>query len=179
MTRLTEEETTMRRLGVTVATVLALSATTALAQGMMQGQPGGMMGGGMGHAGQGPGGMMGDRAGHGPMMGMGSMMGDPARHMEGRLAFIEAELNITDRQRPAWDDFVGAMRDAMGGMTEMHARMASMDAPPPLPERLALMEEAMASRLAALRDLRDEAATLYEQLSPEQRTTADGLMGMM
>lgn len=165
-------------MGATLATVLTLGAITtpALAEGMMQGH-GGLMGGGAGYGAMG--GMMGDRAGYGPMMGMGALMSDPAQRMEGRLAFIEAELAITDDQRPAWDAFAAAMREAAGGMAEMHALMASMDAPPPLPERLALMEQAMTSRLAAIRDMRDEVEALYEQLTPGQRENADGLMGMM
>jgi hypothetical protein len=106
-------------------------------------------------------------------------MGDPAQRMEGRIAFIEAELAITDKQRPAWDAFAAAMREAAGGMAEMHARMTSVDAPPPLTERLALMEQAMTTRLAAIQAMRDEVETLYEQLTPEQRATADNLIVMM
>jgi predicted lipid-binding transport protein (Tim44 family) len=60
---------------------------------MPQQMPGGTMGGGAG----GP--MMG-MMGRGGMMSM--MMGD---RIEGRIAFLKAELKITDVQMPQWNAF--------------------------------------------------------------------------
>jgi hypothetical protein len=115
----------------------------------------------------------------GPMMGMGRMMmGDSGRHMGGRLAFFEAELGITEAQRPLWDAYAKAARDAAASMATMHGRMQGMQTAPSLPERLALMEEMMANRLAALQTVRGEATALYEALSPAQREVADSIMGM-
>lgn len=62
------------------------------------------MGQGMGPEMMGPGMMMGP--GTMPMIGM----MDPARHVEGRLAFLRAELKITEAQTPQWNAFTDALR---------------------------------------------------------------------
>ena len=46
-----------------------------------------------------------------PMMGMMQMMYGSA-HMDGRLAFLRAQLKITSAQEKAWDDFANALRQA-------------------------------------------------------------------
>lgn len=155
--------------------VAVLIAGSAVAQGgMTQDRYGsGMM------QGMGPGMMGGDDGAFGPMGRMGRMMmGDPGRHMAGRLAFIEAELGITEGQRPLWEAYAAAAREAADSMADMHARMQDLTGLPALPERLALMEELMESRLAALRAVREQATALYEGLTPEQRALADAVMGM-
>ncbi|MEE4121429.1 MAG: Spy/CpxP family protein refolding chaperone [Paracoccaceae bacterium] len=157
-------------------TLAAALAAPALAQGwMMQGEgrgPGMMQG-------MGPGMMRGWSDGdRGPMGGMRGMMGDPGRFVAGRLAFIEAELGITKDQRPLWDAYAEAARDAAGSMAAMHERMGSMESTPSLPQRLALMEEMMAGRLSALQTVREEVEALYEALTPEQQGVADDIMGM-
>ncbi len=173
----------------------ALLAAPAVAQGtgmmgggnrdqMDQGMMGqGMMGqGSMGQGSMGWGmmgqGMMGGRM-QGPMMGMGGMMGDPGARIEGRLAFLHAELGITPDQEQAWSAFADAARASAASMSEMHKRMTELDSPPTLPERMALMQEVMASRLDSMRKMHDAIDPLYEELSPEQKKTADSIMGMM
>ncbi len=157
----------------------ALLAAPAGAQGTgMMGGGQGMMGGDQGGP-MGPGTMMGGRMGHGPMMGMRGMMGDPSERIEGRLAFLRAELGITAEQEDEWDAFAEAARASAAAMGGMHATMMSMQGPPPLPERLSMMEDMMTARLEALRGMREAVGPLYEALSPEQRETADSLMGMM
>lgn len=149
--------------------------------GMMQGMPGGGMGGGM----AGPGGM--------PIMGMmGMMMGRATamtEHVEGRLAFLKAELKITDAQLPLWDKFAQAVREnakAMGGMMRggmMQGSMMGTAEPASLPDRIARREKLMAAHLEALRKLKAAVDPLYAALSDEQKKTADQLMlspmGMM
>jgi hypothetical protein len=160
-----------RLIGIALAAALA---APALAQGwMMQGQG---RGPGM-TPGMGPGMMRGwseDDWGSG----MRGMMRDPGRFVAGRLAFIEAELGLTEAQRPLWEAYAAAARDAARSMSAMHERMLALEGPPALPERLALMEEMMASRLSALRTVRDEATALYRALSPEQQEIADSVMAM-
>lgn len=84
---------------------------------------------GMGMMGQGGGMGMG-----GPMMGSGMMGGGMMRGMammmgpervEGRLAFLRAELNVTDAQQKAWNDFAAAMRSAAKSLQTAHAAMHS------------------------------------------------------
>src|SRR5579862_3383633 len=91
---------------VSLILALGLLTTPAPAQEKARGGHhivGGMMiGGGAGMMGSRGGGMMGGG------MGMAAAM---AGHVEGRLAFLKAELKITDAQMPLWDKFATAVRD--------------------------------------------------------------------
>ena len=57
-----------------------------------------------------------------PMMGMGD-------HIEGRIAFLKAELKITDAQLPQWNTFADALRsDAKRrGLKPLFPRRASIN----------------------------------------------------
>ncbi len=144
----------------------------------------GMMGGG----GMGPG-MM-SRGGMGPwMMGSGrfgpGMCAAMGSHMDGRLAYLKAELKITEAQEPLWKAYATAARDNANGM---QARCATMMDPKGaaalnLPDRLDLHEQFMAAQLDSLREMNKALKPLYAALSEDQKKTADqmswGPMGMM
>jgi LTXXQ motif family protein len=132
----------------------------------------GMMGGGQ----SGSRGMM-------PMMS--EMMGawSSADHIDGRLAFVKAELKITEAQTTAWDAFADATRNNATSMSEMRKTMMSrLASPGTLPDRLALEDNAMTAHLAALKRTEDAVAKLYGVLTDEQKKIADnivvGPMGM-
>lgn len=135
-----------------------------------------MHGGGMMHGGMMHGGMM-----HGGgMMGMGMMencpMMDASAHADGRIAFIKAELAITDQQKEAWEAYAAALKknlDSMKGMRE--GMKKAMQAKSPV-EHLDAHIAAMESRAAALKELRPALAALYETLSGEQKKKADLLL---
>jgi hypothetical protein len=139
--------------------------------------PGSMMGGSMMGQGQiGPGGMM-------SMMNM--MMGPQAGgdHVEGRIAFIKAELKITEAQAPQRNAFAEAVRGNVGRMVEMQkSMMGGQGAPSTLPARLALEDKLLTAHLAALKKTEDALAQLYGVLSDDQKKIADtiilGPMGM-
>jgi hypothetical protein len=120
-----------------------------------------------------------------PMMqGMrpGMMMGGPGQHIEGRLAFLRAELGITPEQEQVWSTYADALREAASSMQGMHDQMMSGGMPATLPERLERQEQMMTARLAALKKTKAAAVPLYNALGPEQKQTADALMmgmGMM
>lgn len=139
--------------------------------------PGPMMGGGSG--------MMGRWEGHrGSMMGgrgpgRRAMMGGPAEFIDGRIAFLRAELKITDQQKPLFDAYAAALRTTAGTMQAMHERMWSRDLPDPMPERLQWHIDAVTSRLEALKAVKVAVVPLYEALSKEQKETADDLMSPM
>ena len=82
-----------------------------MGQGMMGGCP--MMGG------MGQGMMMGWGMMNPAMMGM--MMGGPA--VQGRLAYVKAELGITDAETAAWDGYASAVNARVTTMQGMHADM--------------------------------------------------------
>jgi len=141
----------------------------------------GMMGGNM------TGGMMGQgqagRAGMMPMMNMMMGMQSGAEHVEGRLAFIKAELKITDVQAPQWNAFAEAVRRNAGAMAEMRKSMMGAEgAPATLLERLAREDKLVAAHLAALKKTEEAVTQLYGVLTDDQKKVADtivvGPMGM-
>lgn len=79
---------------------------------------GGMNHGGMGHGGMGHGGM--NHGGMGGMSGMGGMGGGMMNkmlcgftdHLDGRLAYLKADLKLTDQQTAAWESFADGWRAA-------------------------------------------------------------------
>ncbi|MDO8837515.1 MAG: Spy/CpxP family protein refolding chaperone [Parvibaculum sp.] len=148
--------------------------------GMMMGQ-GGMMGGsGWGTGMTGPGmGMMG--GGCGMMMGGWSGDGDIETYADGRVAFLKAELGITDDQQAVWNDYADALQSNAGVMVSMHRRMreasGQQDATPS--GRLDFHIEMMKSRLAALEALKPATEALYGTLSAEQKLKADRLLPVM
>ena len=121
-----------------------------------------------------------------PMMGMMQMvMGQHgmAGHVEGRIAFLKAELKITDAQLPLWNGVADAIRTdgkSAGGMPD---GMAMMNAGGTLPEKLAAREKMMTARLETLRKLRAAVEPLYTAFDNDQKKAADelmiGPMGMM
>lgn len=149
---------------------------------------GGMAGSDASAAGMmGRGDMMGDMAGMRRMMGMMDMMGEGmgagAHHLEGRLAFLKAELKITDAQIPQWNAFADTERANAQAMREMHRQFRpSEGAAKTLPERLALEEKGLAAHLDGFRKTARALENLYNALTPDQKKTADeivvGPMGM-
>ena len=137
----------------------------------------GMTGGDMMGQGQaGPAGMM-------PMMNMMMGMQSGAEHVEGRLAFIKAELKITDVQAPQWNAFAEAVRRNAGAMAELRkSMMGGQGTPAPLPERLAREDKLATAHLAALKKTEEAVARLYAVLTDDQKKVADtivlGPMGM-
>jgi hypothetical protein len=160
------------------------------------GQPGMMMG--MDHMRSMMGGMMGQQAGQSGMMGnMGQMMpmmhqmmmaqhggmGMPFEHTEGRIAFLKAELKITDAQTPQWNSFADALRANAKTHQAMHEQMSKGGMPSSWTERLAFQQKALSTRLDSLKALESAAKPLYAVLSDEQKKLAEqllsGPMGMM
>ncbi|WP_448192888.1 Spy/CpxP family protein refolding chaperone [Azospirillum sp. sgz301742] len=142
------------------------------------------------------GGMMGQQDGQSSMMGPGMMslmrqmmmgqqgaMGLPFEHVEGRIAFLKAELKITDAQAPQWNAFADTLRANARTHQAVHEQMTRGGAPSAWPDRLALMQKALSARLDAVKALEAAARPLYAVLTEEQRKLADqllaGPMGMM
>lgn len=162
--------------------------------GMMDG---GMMGGGMMGGGMMGGGMMGGGMMGGGMMGRGGMMGGCGMmgggmmgygsganynsYVDGRIAFLKAELKITDAQSDAWNGYADALRANSQVMASMHKQMfdASQQNDRSAVKLMDLHVSAMKSRLAALETLKPATEALYKTLSKEQRGKADDLLPFM
>jgi hypothetical protein len=151
--------------------------------GMGQGMMGpGMMGQGM----MGPGmmgqGMMGGMPAQGmgmmancPMMGM-AVGGDNAAFPEGRVAFLRAELGITETQKDAWESYAAVLKKNLQNMQAMRQNMMQvMQAKTPV-ERIDTQIGVMESRLSSLKELKPALTELYSGLTAEQKTKADQLL---
>jgi hypothetical protein len=113
-----------------------------------------------------------------PMMDMMQMMmgqNGMAGHVEGRIAFLKAELKITDAQQPLWNGVADAIRSNAKDMTGMPHGTA-MGGSGALPENLASQEKMLVAHLDAMRRLRTAFDPLYAALRADQKKTADGLM---
>ena len=134
-------------------------------------------GGKMGRYGKGYGMKGGMEHGPGKHGGMRGGM-EPGKHIEGRIAFIKAELAITAEQEPAWQQFEQVMREGMNkaGKGDHKRGMHKTDGNPAehLAQRISHMEE----RLAHMKKMQAAMSALFEVLTPEQQEAAKALHGM-
>ena len=151
---------------------------TGMDHGMMMGQGFGTTGPGM-HMGpgmmMGRGGMMGGCPMKGAMMGM-SSDDDSQSFAEGRVAFLKAELAVTDAQQGVWTAYADAVRKNLANMQGMHAKMLDMMSATTPVARLDAHIAAMDGRLGALKEMRPALGALYDALSTDQKQKADGLL---
>ena len=121
------------------------------------------------------------------MMGMGRMdmmarmqgrMGG-IEHVEGHIAFLKAELKITEAQAKPWDAFAAALRANAKQLNELRAELAKAPAEAGSPvERLALQEKVLAARLEMARRTRPALAALHAALSDDQKKAFGQLTSM-
>jgi hypothetical protein len=131
--------------------------------GMMRGGQGGMMG-------QGQGGMMG-----GMMGGKGGMMTVPM--MEGRLAYLKADLEITPAQEQAWNAYADAVRARHTAMQSIHEDMAKAMESGNVVDRMDARIKALEARVDSLKALKPPTQALYAVLTDLQKKEADRLLG--
>jgi hypothetical protein len=140
-------------------------------EGMMRGYGGGMMGSGYGMRGNFGPGMMGGCG----MMGAAAGSGTSA-FAAGRLAFLKAELAITDTQKDVWDAYAATIKSNLANMQglwqTMHATAAAGSPTVRLDARISAME----SRIAALKEVKPALEKLYAALSDEQKGKADEIL---
>lgn len=173
----------MRRIGhiaagtaVLLLTGLGIASGQERAPSAMQPVPqGGMMGPGSWTP------MMGG-PGH---MGMMRMMG-MADHVEGRIAFLKAELKITEAQMPQWNAFADVLRENARRMSGIRTTMSGIfgqdSASVSAPDRLDRMEQMISIMLEAVKGTKAAFVPLYAVFTEEQKKVADqlirGPMGM-
>jgi hypothetical protein len=91
------------------------------------------------------------------MIGTGSGM-STIDHIEGRIAFLRAELKITDAQMSAWNAFADALRVNAKKLGEVRAAMMSRSGsgqqPLTLADRLDLQEQWLVARLEGIRAIK-------------------------
>lgn len=137
----------------------------------------GMMGGGSnaGMSGQ-AGGMMNMQGGSPMMQMMRARAGDiPTDRIEGRIAYLHAELRITEAQMTAWKEVAAALRANAKRLTETQPEQAQKSNASML-ERADAQERVLAARLESIRALKSATAKLYPMLDDAQKKSADELM---
>ena len=180
------------------ATALVTFAGVGFAQTPAQPGQGGaamshdMMGGMGGHDMKGSGMQMGGMGGHDMMgSGMGAMMRKMtcgfAEHLDGRLAYLKAELKLTDAQQAAWTSFTDAYRAA--AQTALQ-KCAALDAAASgdhakhhgVLGHLTMSERHMTDHLEVVRALKAAIEPLFATLTEEQKKAAEqamsGVMGI-
>jgi Spy/CpxP family protein refolding chaperone len=126
----------------------------------------------------------GPHAGPGPKGGHGDHAARfmPGRHIEGRIAFLQAELKITPAQKAQWDKVATVMRDNAKGDTAMFEQMRTERTANPgtRPDAVASMNARLKfgeARLANMKKFVEAFTPLYQGLSDDQKKTADELIG--
>jgi hypothetical protein len=170
------KDSSMTRFLIYAALAVVMSAT-AISSSLAQGGPGGMMGmmggdcptmGMMGRGGWGEG-----RQGHG-MMGRQPRMG---AMVDGRLAYLKGELEITDAQAAAWEGYASAVKARIDLMKGMHESMFEIMQKGTATERMDARIAGMEAMLEAMKAMKPATEALYAVLSDEQKKVADELIG--
>lgn len=175
----------MKPRGLLFLGMLLASITTG--SSLLLAQQWGWRGPGMTEEGWGYGrhGMMGGGGWGRGMMGAGCPMvafdddGETTTFIEGRLAFLKAELKITDAQNDVWTAYGQALKNNLETMKTMHELMQStFEAKTPV-ERLDGRVAAMETRLSALKEMQPALAKLYEVLDETQKDKANNVLTFM
>ena len=101
--------------------------------------------------------------------------------IDGWIAFVEAELEITDAQRPQWEALAAAVRENVGAVQEAFERRHGSrdedgDERQSAVERLDAFEGLAEAGLAAPRNVSPPFKALYAVLGDEQKERADRLL---
>lgn len=153
-----------------VLSVIAVGVALGIGYAFAQRGPGREMGPGM-HMGRG---MM-DLMSGCSIMGV-SNEGQSSAFIDSRIAFIRAELGITEAQESAWDAYADAIKMNLQSMQDMRQTMQTVfEAKTPV-ERLDAHLAIMQSRTNALGEVKLPLVKLYDTLGVEQKKKADAIL---
>jgi hypothetical protein len=100
---------------------------------------------------------------------------DVTERLEGRIAFLKAELQITDKQVPDWNQLADALRSSRQHLLEAR-KLLVMDDKVTGSERLEHYERHLSERLEAIKSARAAFGRLYASLNDGQKQTADAIL---
>jgi hypothetical protein len=100
---------------------------------------------------------------------------DVTERLEGRIAFLKAELQITDKQLSDWNVLADALRSSRQHLLDAR-KLLVMDDKMPGTERLDHYERHLSERLEAIKSARAAFSRLYGTLNESQKKTADALL---
>ena len=104
------------------------------------------------------------------------MMGGMSAFADGRVAFLKAELAVTEAQESVWQTYAAALKRHLNRMLENGQVITQvLEAKTPV-ERVRSYILAMESRVATLKDLEPALAALYSALSPEQQKKSNEIL---
>jgi hypothetical protein len=107
----------------------------------------------------------------------GAMSGpaDVTERLEGRIAFLKAELQIGDKQAADWNNVADALRSSRQHLLDAR-QMLAMDDRLGSADRLEHYERHLSERLEALKAARVAFTRLYASLNESQKQTADTIL---
>jgi hypothetical protein len=101
----------------------------------------------------------------------------PGQFVDGRIAFLKAELNITSAQQQQWQQVETAMRENAKALDQAIAAARQNRADKNAIERLEMRDHFTKVRSENNSRFLNAFKPLYASLSPEQQRTADQLIG--
>ena len=100
-----------------------------------------------------------------------------SRHIDGRIAYLKAELKITDAQAPQFERVAQAMRDNANAMDQAMQQMrGSRDQQKSAVDRLEARTQFAALRAQSSQRFLDAFKPLYASLSDDQKKAADEML---
>ena len=97
--------------------------------------------------------------------------------LEGRIAFLKAELAVTDAQAAQWNAFADAYRENAKAMRDSMAGITQADQPANAADRSDAMVTMMSAHVDSLKAIAAAEKALYAVLTDSQKATADELLG--
>ena len=105
------------------------------------------------------------------------MTGGPLSNIEGHIAFLKAELKITEPQQKAWDGFADALRTNAKTLAAVpNQMMGAMGPKLSAGARLEQQEKVLTLQLEALKRSRAVLDALSAVLADEQKQRLDDLI---
>ncbi len=113
-----------------------------------------------------------------PMMGMMGMMRImmAPEHVEGHIAFLRTEIQITDAQLPQWNAFADVLRKNAKVMSEARGKMMPAATAMSAPDRMDQEVKKLTEQLEANKATSAATRALYTALTDVQKKTADELL---
>ncbi|MBC9881241.1 Spy/CpxP family protein refolding chaperone [Bradyrhizobium sp. INPA01-394B] len=100
---------------------------------------------------------------------------DVTERIEGRIAFLKAELQISDKQAADWNSVADALRSSRQHLLEARKMLATDDRLASA-DRLEHYERHLSERLEAIKSARRAFTRLYASLNESQKQTADMIL---
>jgi hypothetical protein len=112
------------------------------------------------------------------MNAFGSSIMDATDHIEGRIAYLRAELKITSEQDGAWNTFAQALRANATELAKLRSDATSANGKTARTslDRLEFEERVLATRSRGLHGIAIAYSPLYRTLSESQKKLADDLI---